>query len=71
EKGKYSTIDIKYIESNKTLTIGKRNGSFDGMLNKRRFNIVVVSKDRQKSLNLVNPDGKMIKYIGNKITIKL
>ena len=71
EKGKYSTIDIKYIENNKTLTIGKRNGSFDGMLNKRRFNVVVVSKDRQKSLNLVNPDGKMIKYTGNKITIKL
>lgn len=71
EKGKFSTIDIKYLDSSKTLTIGKRDGSFNGMLNKRRFNVVVVSKAKNKSLNLVNPKGKMIEYTGKKITIKL
>ncbi|MCF0160550.1 MAG: DUF5110 domain-containing protein, partial [Bacteroidaceae bacterium] len=37
EKGAYSTIDIAYDESDKTLTIGQRKGEFDGMLKTRRF----------------------------------
>ena len=71
EKGKYATIDIKYDEKAKTLTFGKRNGNFKGMLKNRRFNIVVVSKDKAQPLNLLNPEGKMVEYAGKEVVVKL
>lgn len=43
EKGKYAMIDFKYNDAQKTITIAARKGAFDGMLQKRRFNIVLVS----------------------------
>ena len=36
-------IDFKYNDAQKTLTIGARKGSFDGMLQKRRFNVILVN----------------------------
>ena len=71
EKGKYATIDIKYDDASKTLTFGKRQGAFNGMLKNRRFNVVVVSKDNAKPLNLVNPEGKMVDYVGKELKVSL
>ncbi len=71
EKGKYATIDIKYEEATKTLTFGKRAGSFKGMLKNRRFNVVVVSRDKAQPLNLINPEGRMVDYSGKEIKISL
>lgn len=52
EKGKYATIDIKYNDAQKTVTIGARKGSFDGMLQKRRFNVVLVNAAKQQGVSL-------------------
>lgn len=71
EKGKYAVIDIRYDEASKTLTFGKRRGSFDGMLKNRRFNVVVVSKDKAQPLNLDNPEGKLVHYSGKAVSIQL
>ena len=71
EKGKYATIDIKYDEAVKTLTIGKRKGSFKGMLKNRSFNVVVVDKDHPQPLNLENPAGTLLQYNGNEVKIQL
>lgn len=71
EKGKYATIDIKYDEATKTLTFGKRAGAFKGMLKNRRFNVVVVSRDKAQPLNLINPEGRMVDYSGKEIKISL
>ena len=71
EKGKYATIDMKYEEASKTLTIGQRSGSFKGMLKNRQFNVVVISKDKPQPLNLVNPEGQLVNYTGKEIKIKL
>jgi alpha-D-xyloside xylohydrolase len=71
EKGKYATIDIRYEEATKTVTIGKRMGSFNGMLKNRRFNIVLISKDAAKALNLDNPEGKMVNYSGKEVRVVL
>lgn len=46
EKGKYATIDFQYNDAQKTLTVGARKGSFDGMLQKRRFNVVLVQAQK-------------------------
>jgi len=71
EKGKYAVIDIRYDEASKTLTFGKRRGSFDGMLKNRRFNVVVVSKDKAQPLNLDTPEGKLVHYSGKAVSIQL
>ena len=42
EKGIYSTITFKWNDKARTLTIGKRQGSYPGMLTTRKFNVKVV-----------------------------
>ena len=71
EKGKYATIDITYDDASKILTFGKRKGQFDGMLKQRRFNVVLISKDAPKALNLENPEGVLVNYNGKQISVKL
>ena len=72
EKGKYAVIDFKYDDARKQVTIGARKGSFDGMLQKRRFNIILVDQKKQQGVNLAkSPKGKVVKYSGQAITVKL
>lgn len=71
EKGQCATIDFKYNEASKILIIGKRNGFFDGMLQTRRFNIVVVSPQKEQALDFDNASGKTVTYNGNEIKVKL
>lgn len=72
EKGKYAVIDFKYDDALKLVTIGARKGSFDGMLQKRRFNIILVDQKKQQGVNLAkSPKGKVVKYSGQAITVKL
>ena len=71
EKGKFAMIDITYNDAARTVTIGARKGQFDGMLKQRRFNVVLITKNVAKPLNLENPDGKMVQYNGKAVTIQL
>ena len=71
EKGKYATIDITYDDVSKTVSFGVRKGQFPGMLKNRQFNIVLVTKDSPKSLNLNNPEGVMVNYNGKAVTCNL
>ena len=71
EKGKYATIEIAYNDADKTVSFGKRNGAFKGMLKNRRFNVVLVKKDQPRDLNLDNPEGKMVQYSGKAVSVKL
>ena len=72
EKGKYAVIDFKYDDARKQVTIGARKGSFDGMLQKRRFNIILVDQKKQQGVNLAkSPKGKVVKYFGQAVTVKL
>ena len=59
EKGAFSTIPMTWNDKKNTLTIGQRQGSFDGMLNTRTF-IVKTPKGE-----------KTVTYKGQKTTIKL
>ena len=72
EKGKYAVIDFKYDDARKQVTIGARKGSFDGILQKRRFNIILVDQKKQQGVNLAkSPKGKVVKYAGQAVTVKL
>ncbi|MBR6140387.1 MAG: DUF5110 domain-containing protein [Bacteroidaceae bacterium] len=59
EKGVYSTITFQWNDKSRTLTIGKRQGEFPGMLKTRKFTVVM-------------PDGSQqtVEYNGEERTIK-
>ncbi len=71
EKGIYTTIDFYWDNTNRTLIISNRNGSFPGMLIERTFNIVVVKENHGIGVKPVSQPDKIIKYYGNKIEMKL
>ena len=70
EKGKFATIDIRYDDASKTVTFGKRQGSFNGMLKSRTFNVVLVTKDNAQPLDF-NAKGKSVTYSGKAVSVKL
>ena len=59
EKGQYSTIQLTWNDHSKTLTIGKREGSFPGMLATRTFNVKIVGGTQ-----------KSVTYSGKAVTVK-
>ncbi|WP_167607561.1 TIM-barrel domain-containing protein [Maribellus sediminis] len=70
EKGAYSNIPFTYNEAEGTLTIGDREGEFDGMLKKRSFVVVQVSKDKAQGFK-VDATGQYVDYDGHKLKINL
>ena len=70
EKGNYATINFTYNDSDKTVTIGEREGDFNGMLEERKFNIVYVDKENPSPMN-GDVAGKLVQYDGAPIEIEL
>ena len=60
-----------YSEKTQTLTIGKRQGEFPGMLRERTFQIIRVSPDKMTGLDFTLEPDKMVKYDGKELTIKI
>ena len=71
EKGKYATIDIRYDDTTRTVSFSQRKGSFPGMLKNRRFNVVLITPDQARPLDLESPQGTMVEYNGKSISVKL
>ena len=71
EKGAFANIPFTYNETTKTLTIEKREGNFNGMLAKRTFRIIWISKDRPKELNATQKAQTTVQYNGEGVTIKM
>ena len=71
ERGKYATIDITYDDATRTVSFSKRNGSFSGMLKQRRFNVVLVTPESARALDLDTPEGVMVNYNGKAVSVKL
>jgi len=71
EQGAFTTIPITWNEAAKTLTIGNRQGSFNGMLNNRTFNIVWVTGNEANGVDGGVKPGAIAKYKGNSVSVKL
>ncbi len=71
EHGEYATIDILYDDTKKTVTFGQRSGRFPGMLENRRFNVVLITPDHPQPLNLDSPEGRMVDYDGKAVSVTL
>ncbi|WP_206513678.1 TIM-barrel domain-containing protein [Pseudoflavitalea rhizosphaerae] len=71
EKGVHSTISFHWNDKKRTLTIGKRNGSFPGMLNSRKFRLELIGASAKSKNELPEKTEKVIEYSGNEISVKL
>ena len=71
EKGNYSTIDFKWDDSTSTLSIGKRNGNFNGMLKERRFKVVLASTESGIGMEENDSRSKIVNYTGKVVSVKL
>lgn len=71
EKGSYSTILFSWDDRKKTLTISDRKGTFPGILDSRKFNIVIVNDGKGIGENPADKADKEIVYTGKKTVIKL
>lgn len=64
ENGAFSTIDFKYDNKSRQLTIGARKGSYEGMIQNRTFRITVVTDGHKREV-------KTVTYTGKKINVSL
>ena len=71
EKGAYTVIPFTYNEASKTLTIGKREGSFDGMLTNRTFNVVWINKNSNRALDFDKKWDATVQYSGNAVSVRM
>ena len=71
EKGAFSTISFSWDDANHKLTIGKRKGSFAGMLEKRSFQITVVGKSKGTGIEISKTPDKTIQYTGEETVVQL
>lgn len=70
EKGAFAIIPVKYNEATSTITIGKREGSFSGMLQKRIFRINIISPDKSRGLDMDAACDKEVVYEGKHLIIR-
>ena len=63
EKGLCSTIDFKYDDRMKLLSIEERHGEFPGMLEERTFNVIPVSKNGVGKKQTVQYNGLSMKVV--------
>jgi alpha-D-xyloside xylohydrolase len=70
EKGAFANIPIVYNENDGTLTIGERNGTFDGMLKKRTFNVKWINKNNPQPFDADAKGDVSVVYSGKKVVLK-
>jgi alpha-D-xyloside xylohydrolase len=70
EKGEFASIPIHWNDASQTLTIGKREGSFHGMLKERTFRVVLVSRDKPVGFSFAPQADRSIHYTGAAVELR-
>ncbi len=63
ERGEYATVSLKWDDEKQVLSIGKRQGSFAGMTEKRELKVRLVSAEHP------NAPAQMVTYGGSSVTV--
>ena len=71
EKGMFATMQIDYNEQERTLTVYDRKGDFPGMLQKRVFNIIWITKDKAKKLDPDQQPDEHVIYEGKRQVLRM
>jgi alpha-D-xyloside xylohydrolase len=71
ERGAFSEIPIHWDNKSSTLTIGNRTGQYEGMLQSRTFQVMLVSKTHPEPYSSTPTPSKTIQFTGAELQIKL
>lgn len=71
EKGEFATIPMRWSEASETLTIGRRAGSFPGMLAERTFDVVLVTPEAPVGFSFAPRPRRSVAYAGQEVEVKL
>jgi alpha-D-xyloside xylohydrolase len=71
EKGAFTEIPIRWNDNTNTLSIGKRTGSYEGMLARRTFQVVLVSRMHPEGFSFTPTPLRSVHYTGAEIHLKL
>ena len=71
EKGAFAEIPIEWNDATHMLTIGKRVGSFAGMLQSRTFQLVLVSQQKPVGYSPDVQPAQTVQYKGEAASVKL
>ncbi len=71
EDGEYAEIPITWDDETSTLTLGARQGSFDGMVAEHTFNVILVSKDTPVGFSFEPEPQESVMYEGEEVVIGL
>ena len=71
EKGDYATIDILYQDATKTLILEERQGSYEGMTEKRIFHVSLIDGEDPGILDFDSTPEHSFQYDGSKVEIQL
>jgi alpha-D-xyloside xylohydrolase len=70
ERGQFTRIPLRWDERSRTLIIGRREGSFPGMLAQRSFHLVFVSPERPVGFSLALRPDRTVSYAGAELRIR-
>jgi alpha-D-xyloside xylohydrolase len=70
QKNKFSNIPFTWNEKNQTLTIGRREGSFDGMLKNRTIQVVWIGRNTGVGINYTADKLQTISYSGKTVRVR-
>lgn len=70
EKGAYATITFRWDDAARRLTIENREGSFPGMLQNRKFKVILAAP-KSGAGDQPMKGGKTVNYTGKKTSVKL
>jgi alpha-D-xyloside xylohydrolase len=71
EKGAFSRIPLRWNDAAGTLTIGKREGTFPGMLAQRTFEVVRVGKAKPVGFSFEPKPDRAVPYNGAEVVVRL
>jgi alpha-D-xyloside xylohydrolase len=71
ENGSFARIPLRWNDARKTLGIGAREGSFSGMLMRRRFQLILVTPARPVPFSFDAAGDKTVEYTGAAMDVKL
>jgi alpha-D-xyloside xylohydrolase len=71
ERGAWATIPLRWHDASRTLSIGKRQGSFPGMLARRTFEVVVISRGRAVPFSFAPKADRSVSYEGEAVSVRM
>ena len=71
EKGQRATVELRWNDQTRTLSVGKRQGSFPGMVAERQLRVVLATDSATAGIAEPKVDlGQSVRYTGKPLTVK-